>query len=82
MSVVTPRSITQNLKIRTFLKRVCSSDATVVVTAEDLGSTGGIENSYDEIMKLLALMDWKEETRVEKGAKHALSDENTPEDSP
>ncbi|HIR34660.1 MAG TPA: nucleoside hydrolase [Candidatus Faecimorpha stercoravium] len=47
----------------------------------ELKSLHSMEDSYDEIMKLLALMDWKEETRVEKGAKHALPDENTPEDS-
>ena len=44
-------------------------------------SSHSMEDSYDEIMLLLDLMEMKGSVRVEKGAAHAIPDEKTPVDS-
>ncbi|MCB0013971.1 MAG: nucleoside hydrolase [Anaerolineales bacterium] len=40
------------------------------------------QESYDEILLLLKLMDWEGRVRVEHGASHGLPDEQTPVPSP
>ncbi len=37
-----------------------------------------IEESHEEVMRLLDLMGWRDRVRVENGAPHALPDEHTP----
>jgi inosine-uridine nucleoside N-ribohydrolase len=41
-----------------------------------------LQESHDETVKLLCLMDLEGEVRVEDGAPHAIPDESTPADSP
>ena len=37
-----------------------------------------LEESHEEVMRLLDLMQWRDRVRVENGAPHALPDEHTP----
>ncbi len=41
-----------------------------------------LQESHEEVVKLLDLMGWRERVRVEPGAPHALPDEHTPVPSP
>ena len=45
-------------------------------------SATSLQDSHDETMLLLCLMDLEGEVRVEDGAAHAIPDESTPADSP
>lgn len=45
-------------------------------------SPKSMQESYDETVKLIRLMDLEGQVRVEAGAEHAIPDESTPSDSP
>lgn len=45
-------------------------------------TTTSMEDSYDEVLKLLDLMGWQNRVRVERGAPRAMPNEQTPVDSP
>lgn len=45
-------------------------------------TTESLKESHDETIKLLELMNLKDEIRVEDGAPHGIPDESTPVDSP
>ena len=47
----------------------------------DRKSDHSLEDSYDEVMLLLNMMNMQDSVRVEKGATHAMPDEATPVDS-
>ena len=45
-------------------------------------TSGSLQESYEEVVRLLDLMGWRDRVRVENGALHALPDEHTPVPSP